>query len=149
MEGNSRGVRLVELSENLFTRSAVAEFILDRAGENSVAAIDASLIVKNDTGQRPCETLIGREFGRFGASCHSTNRNRPYWDGGVRLVSQLTQAGFSHGLPLERTRVRRGRWLIEVYPHPAMIRLFRLDRIVRYKKGPVRERRNRVAVAHG
>src|SRR5487761_1773397 len=91
MEGNSRGVRLVELSENLFTRSAVAEFILDRAGENSVAAIDASLIVKNDTGQRPCETLIGREFGRFGASCHSTNRNRPYWDGGVRLVSQLTQ----------------------------------------------------------
>jgi predicted RNase H-like nuclease len=36
---------------------------------------------------------------------------------------------------------RRRRWLIEVYPHPAMIRLFGLANIIRYKKGPIVERR--------
>lgn len=141
MEGNGNGVRLTELSEGLFALSAVEDFVLSRASKNSVVAIDASLIVENDTGQRACDTLIGREFGRFGASCHSSNRNRRYWNSGVRLASQFALAGFSHGLPLERVRQVPGRWLIEVYPHPAMIRLFKLDRILRYKKGLVEQRR--------
>lgn len=141
MEGNRSGARLTELSDGLFALSAVEQFVLSRANKNSVVAIDASLIVENDTGQRPCETLIGRAFGRFGASCHSSNRKRPYWDSGVRLASQLAQAGFCHGLPLQRAMGRRGRWLIEVYPHPAMVRLFGLDQILRYKKGSVRQRR--------
>ncbi|MBN8246768.1 MAG: DUF429 domain-containing protein, partial [Verrucomicrobia bacterium] len=33
------------------------------------------------------------------------------------------------------------RLLAEVYPHPAMIRLFGLDRIVKYKRGPVARQR--------
>ncbi len=29
----------------------------------------------------------------------------------------------------------------EVYPHPAMVRLFSLDRIIKYKKGPIAAKR--------
>ena len=141
MEGNSSGVRLTELSEGLFALSAVEEFVLSRATKNCMAAFDAPLIVENATGQRPCESLIGRAFGHFGASCHSSNRKRPYWNTGVRLARRLARAGFAHGLPHHRSRQRPGRWLIEVYPHPAMIRLFELDRILRYKKGSVTQRR--------
>jgi len=36
---------------------------------------------------------------------------------------------------------RPGKWAFQVYPHPAMIRLFGLDRIIRYKKGRVAEKR--------
>lgn len=43
-------------------------------------------------------------------------------------------------MPLESAKGRRGRWLVEVYPHPAMARLFGLDRILRYKNGGVRQR---------
>ena len=34
-----------------------------------------------------------------------------------------------------------GRWVAEVYPHPAMVRMFGLPRIIKYKKGSVAERR--------
>ncbi len=141
MEGDKRAVRLVTVSSDLFSLGAVAEFILAHTKANSVVAIDASLIVRNESGQRACETLIGRTFGRFGASCHSTNRSRPHWDSGVRLVSYLERAGYEHGLPLEKMKGRSGRRLVEVYPHPAMVRLFGLDRILRYKKGAVGARR--------
>jgi predicted RNase H-like nuclease len=34
-----------------------------------------------------------------------------------------------------------GRWLFEVYPHPAMVRLFTLDTIIKYKKGTPADKR--------
>jgi predicted RNase H-like nuclease len=59
----------------------------------------------------------------------------------MRLVKQLGEAGFVHDLDLAQARHRRGRWLLEVYPHPAMVRLFGLTRIIQYKKGSVTKRR--------
>jgi predicted RNase H-like nuclease len=37
----------------------------------------------------------------------------------------------------------------EVYPHPAMVRLFRLDQIIKYKKGLVRKKRGEFARLQG
>ena len=37
--------------------------------EGNVIVIDAPLICANEYGQRPCETLVGRCYGRFDASC--------------------------------------------------------------------------------
>ncbi len=34
-----------------------------------------------------------------------------------------------------------GRYALEVYPHAAMVGLFKLQRIVKYKKGPVAQKR--------
>jgi predicted RNase H-like nuclease len=145
MEGDHRGVQLTALSTELRSLRNVVEFVCSRAGDDAVVAVDASLIVKNEVGQRPCESAIGRAFGRFGASCHSSNRGRPHFDSGERIVRQLAAAGFAHGLPLEATKRRTGRWLFEVYPHPALVRLFNLDRILRYKKGTVHEKRKGLA----
>jgi predicted RNase H-like nuclease len=141
MEGNLRGVRLSGLSSDIHSLEGVTQFVCQHLCSNMVVAVDASLIVRNEAGQRPCERAIGAHFGRFGASCHSTNRARPHFDSGERLVSSLAREGFDHGLPLRAAKRRPGRWLIEVYPHPAMVRLFGLERIIAYKKGPIDERR--------
>lgn len=72
MEDNSKGgVRLMDLSEDLFSLSAVIYFVLDHATKNSMVAIDASLIVKNDIGQRPCGPVIGRTCALQCGSGHS------------------------------------------------------------------------------
>jgi predicted RNase H-like nuclease len=142
MEGGARGVSLTDLSAELHSLEGVTQFIRAHLSKSMVVAVDASLIVNNDIGQRPCETEIGRIFGHCHASCHSTNRTQRYFDSGQRLVRSLTRHGFDHGLPLKTAKFRPGRWLIEVYPHPAMVRLFDLKRIIRYKKGTVGERRS-------
>lgn len=142
MAGGARGVSLTDLSAELHSLEAVTQFIHAHLSKSMVVAVDASLIVNNDVGQRLCETEVGRAFGHFHASCHSTNRTRRYVDSGERLVRSLADQGFDHGLPLKMAKFRPGRWLIEVYPHPAMVRLFDLDRIIRYKKGTIDERRS-------
>ncbi len=120
---------------------AVLDFIGQHSLANTVLAVDCSLIVANTSGQRPCETLVAKAFGRYHASCHTTTRGHLYWQTGPRLVRLLRRRGFAHGIPLERDLGRSGRWFIEVYPHPAMVRLFGLDRILQYKKGSVASRR--------
>jgi predicted RNase H-like nuclease len=141
LEGGERGAELVALSSQIHSLDGITQLIRQHLAPNLVVAIDASLIVSNHTGQRPCERSIGQAFGCFGASCHSTNRSRRHFDSGERLVSRLAREGFRHGLPLSLATRRPGRWLIEVYPHPAMVRLFNLGRILPYKKGPIPERR--------
>jgi predicted RNase H-like nuclease len=96
--------------------------------------------VKNTTGQRACETEVAGAFGRYHASCHTTNQGRPYWKAGPDLVKALSNIGFTHDFSMEGARRRPGRWLFEVYPHPSMVRLFGLDRIIQYKKGTVAEK---------
>jgi predicted RNase H-like nuclease len=99
-----------------------------------VVAFDAPLVVRNPSGRRGCETLVGRWFARYDASCHSSNTaNRHFADGGraMRLSRSL-------GLATDPWS-RAERRAIEVYPHPAIVSLFDLDRILRYKDKPGRE----------
>jgi predicted RNase H-like nuclease len=140
-EGDSEGLEITQLSRDVCSLDALVAYLESVVAANTVIAIDASLIVENGSGQRRCEKELGQAFGRFGASCHSTNQGRPHWDTGGRLVRKLNAWGFRHGLPLGARMGRGSRWLIEVYPHPAMIRLFGLAKIIRYKKGPIVERR--------
>jgi predicted RNase H-like nuclease len=149
MQGSAEGVRLHALSSGITSLAAVTQLIGTYLGECMMVAVDASLIVRNQAGQRPCEQAIGRAFGRHGASCHSSNRARPHYDSGERLVRSLGSLGFRHALPLEGVRRRPGRWLAEVYPHPAMVRLFGLERIIAYKKGTVGQRRSGLRTLQG
>jgi predicted RNase H-like nuclease len=142
LSGGSEAVRLTSHSRDLWSIAEVVEFIVHHATINTVVAIDASLVVRNAKGQRPCETAIGKVFGRAGASCHSTNLGRPYAQTGGVFVAALQDRGFEHDFDLETAKRRAGRWIFEVYPHPAMIRLFGLRQIIRYKKGSVALRRS-------
>jgi predicted RNase H-like nuclease len=41
----------------------------------------------------------------------------------MKLVKALARHAFVHDFNMATTRQRSGRWLFEVYPHPAMVRL--------------------------
>jgi predicted RNase H-like nuclease len=147
MEGGRSRVRLTRLAPPIHSLDGVIQIIRERLAACMLVAVDASLIVPNETGQRPCERAVGQVFGRHGASCHSSNRGRPHFDSGERLVRALRPHGFAQGCPLPQGGC--GRWVIEVYPHPAMVRLFGLARILSYKKGTVIQRRAGLQLLQG
>jgi predicted RNase H-like nuclease len=97
--------------------------------------IDGPIICPNKTGTRPVDRLTHRLFHREHAACHPANSTkcpRP-----PRILRKLKRIGFTPGW-----KIKRGMKIAaEVYPHPAMVRLFKLPRIVKYKKGSVANRR--------
>jgi predicted RNase H-like nuclease len=98
-----------------------------------VVAIDAPLIVRNATGNRPAEAALNRDFARFDAGAHPANTGKPEFSGvprGARIAAQL-------GLDMN-PRSGRARRAIEVYPHPAIVALFGLGRTLKYKNKPGR-----------
>lgn len=96
-------------------------------------AIDASLIINNRTGMRPCEREIARYYGGRGAACHATNTKLYPNADSVNLSTQLLHSGFKH---------QHGKqWQIECYPHPALIEIFSLSYRLKYKKGKVADKR--------
>jgi predicted RNase H-like nuclease len=118
-----------------------------RADEPAFAAIDAPLVCPNLTGTRPVDRLTHTLFHREHAACHPANLTkcpRP-----PRVLARLAaDLSFAPGWSLPRIDNQKSRFenqpprlAAEVYPHPAMVRLFRLPRILKYKKGPVAARR--------
>jgi predicted RNase H-like nuclease len=141
MEGDTAQVRLATVSADVISMAAVVDFVSAHSPPDAVAAIDASLIVKNTTGQRPCEKSLSVRFGKYDASCHTSNLGCPHATTGMKLVKELEKSGFSHNFDLAEAKQRSGKWIVEVYPHPAMVQLFRLDNIIKYKKGTPIQRR--------
>lgn len=97
--------------------------------------IDAPIVCPNRTGTRPVDRLTHTLFHREQAACHPANLTkcpRP-----VRVRKKLEAIGFTTGWHPGRGK----RIVAEVYPHQAIVRLFRLRRIIKYKKGPVAQRR--------
>ncbi len=95
-------------------------------------AVDAPIVCPNPTGAQPVDRLTHVHFGRFKSGAHPANLGlcpRP-----SRLASKLVQKGFSIGTAGRRV-------VAEVYPHPAMVRLFGLRERIPYKRGSVEARR--------
>lgn len=139
--GSVDGAQLIACSNGLATLEGVVAYIVKYATENTVVAIDAPLIINNQTGQRPCETLIGQRFGAQHASAHTSNLKLYPNAGSVRFEAMLKSEGFSHGPIPSADRFKSGKWIFEVYPHPAQIVLFGLERIIKYKKGTVSQKK--------
>lgn len=99
------------------------------------------MIVANDKGQRCCETQIGRKFGHANASAHTTNLARIKSRQSRLLVDSLKEMGWSHDVAASQGAERPGKWMFEVYPHPAHIVLFDLPKIISYKKGKLCHKR--------
>lgn len=99
-----------------------------------VVAIDAPLVVRNPTGNRPCEAALNRDFRRFDAGAHPANTGLAWFaDGGrgARLCEAL-------GLDLD-PRSAAARRALEVYPHAASVVLFGLEKTLKYKQKQGRE----------
>lgn len=107
------------------------------ARRQAFAAVDAPLVCPNLTGARPVDRLTHRLFARFHAGCYPANLGkcpRP-----ARIRARLaTELGFNVGWGLPPAVPRAA---AEVYPHPALVRMLGLPRIIKYKKGPVPARR--------
>lgn len=65
--------------------------------------------------------------------------------GGVALARSLRDRGYRHCSEPHGRWDAGGRWLCEVYPHPAHVVLFERDRIIKYKKGRAADRRTGLA----
>lgn len=106
-----------------------------------LVAVDAPLVVKNQTGRRPCEAQVSGLFGRFHAGPHSSNLSLPVFREGSRggRVVDMLGLGLDPAFDVKEP-VRRA---IEVYPHPATVTLFGLATVVPYKAKPGRSPEDR------
>lgn len=122
-------------------RDAVEEF----SGVRALLAVDAPLIVRNESGQRPCEAQLNADFRRHHAGAHPSNLALYPEAETVQLADQWRASGF-RDYPAEGVQdAEPARWMAEVYPHPAQITLLGREQIVRYKRGSVEQRRLRLA----
>lgn len=119
---------------------ALAASVAERLapGRAAFLAIDAPIVCPNQTGTRPVDRLTHTLFHRQHAACHPANLDkcpRP-----PRVLGRLAaDLGFAAGWGPDFGG--GARLAAEVYPHPAMVRLFGLDRIIKYKKGPIAAKR--------
>lgn len=140
-ERNQTGVAVVDgdgcllhvgtATDDAGIRAAIAPFT---AGD-CLVAMDAPLIVANRTGHRPAEAAFNRVFARFHAGARPAFSARPELEHprAARLANALN-------LDIDPASDARRR-AIEVYPHPATVVLFELDKTLKYKRGAFEHRR--------
>ena len=102
-------------------------------------AIDAPTIITNQTGMRLCDRLTHKYFGRYHAGCYPANLGLKFAPRTTGFSQGLLNRGFAHAPTIKPQQL--GRYQIEVFPHPATINLFGLERILKYKKGRIADRR--------
>jgi predicted RNase H-like nuclease len=116
--------------------ASIIDAIAPFTGEDCVVAIDAPLIVNTPTGYRTAETEFNRDFQKFDAGAYPANTTNP-------LFNPPRAAGLATALGLDMDPgSNANRRAIEVYPHPATVVLFGLEKTLKYKKGSFDERRN-------
>jgi len=147
-ERNLSGLALLELDAKkaqlelretacLQSNKEIATWVKERCRQVTIVAVDAPIIAPNALGTgRPCDRELSSAFWRFHAGAYPANNvkcARP-----IGLRRRLEQLGFD--VDPTKGPGRIGKWLIEVYPHPAQVVFFSLSRIVKYKKGTVAEK---------
>ncbi|NET43748.1 DUF429 domain-containing protein [Okeania sp. SIO2B3] len=112
----------------------------------ALIAVDAPTIIPNQTGTRLPDKLTHKYFGRYHAGCYPANLNRPFAQKTVNFGMSLAAKGFIHAPTIEPQQP--GRFQIEVYPHPAIVNLFSLEKILKYKKGKLADRKSELLKLH-
>jgi predicted RNase H-like nuclease len=105
----------------------------------ALIAVDAPTIINNPTGMRLADKLTHKHFGRYHAGCYPANLGLKFAPRTTGFSQSLLARNFLHSPTIEPQQL--GRYQIEVFPHPATINLFKLTRILKYKKGKLVDRR--------
>lgn len=115
---------------------AVAHASQAPASEMRVLAIDQPLCVRNYAESRPVERDLQRALmSGFGCGAYSSNLGNPCWLPDARvweLLQTLEGNGYVQN-PMAIPGAKTGRYYFECYPHPALVGLFDLDHIIKYK----------------
>ena len=111
------------------TDDEIAESLASFVTGPCLAGIDAPLIVTNATGSRPAEQALSKDFRRYDAGTHPSNTGKPEFADGTRGARVCARLGLD--LDPDSEAERRA---IEVYPHPATVVLFGLERTLKYKQ---------------
>ncbi len=130
--------------DTVTTDAEIEQWLNAHAARGCIVAFDAPLVVRNATGMRDCERQVSRRFGSRHASCYPSNRANPNFADGGRAWGLATRLGLDTAL--DPAGDRRA---IEVYPHAAIVSLFDLPTVLRYKKGrgrSVAERRSELMI---
>jgi predicted RNase H-like nuclease len=141
--------RLIASTGTLGSNDEIVAFVAEHLPQKggAVVAVDAPLRVPNQTGSRPCDAALSADWRRYHAGALPANRTRLAEDGVVRgeaLVAGLVQElRFAEATTIPRRS--QARLVCEVFPHPAHVSLFGLERILKYKRGAVDERRMELA----
>lgn len=109
-------------------------------------AVDAPTLIPNATGMRLPDRLAHKHFGRYHAGCYPANLGSPFASRTVAFGLSLEDRGFQHAPTI--TPQQPGRFQIESFPHPAIVHLFGLPRILKYKKGLLAQRRAELTRLH-
>jgi len=104
----------------------------------ALIAIDAPTIINNQTGMRLADKLTHKYFGRYHAGCYPANLGLKFAPRTIGFSQSLRERQFHHAPTIEPQKL--GRYQIEVFPHPATINLFGLEKILKYKKGRLADR---------
>lgn len=110
-----------------------------QSDEPAIIAVDAPTLIPNASGSRLPDKLSHKYFGKYHAGCYPANQNLPFAERTINFGLELESRGFAHAPTIEPQKLSR--YQIEVFPHPAIVNLFNLERILKYKKGRVNERR--------
>ncbi|QIR39535.1 DUF429 domain-containing protein [Tolypothrix sp. PCC 7910] len=109
------------------------------AEEPALIAVDAPTLIPNADGSRLPDKLTHKYFGKYHAGCYPANLGLAFAERTVNFGLELESRGFAHAPSIEPQKP--GRYQIEVFPHPAIVHLFNLERILKYKKGRLGDRR--------
>jgi len=103
--------------------------------EPTVVAVDMPLSRQLITGRRPADNHISRVFGARKCGTHSPSVQRP-----GPLADDFARAFAALGFQLATSATRPGapNRVLEVYPHPALLRLLDAPERVMYKVGRTR-----------
>ncbi|GBE67895.1 hypothetical protein MFM001_43570 [Mycobacterium sp. MFM001] len=132
VDGDGRLLHVGTAQDDASIENALSAYVQDEC----LVAFDAPLIVKNPAGYRPCEKALNHDFHKFEAGA------RPAFTGRPEFARLPRAARLADALSLDMNpRSAAPRRAIEVYPHPATVVLFSLDRTLKYKRGSVDARR--------
>lgn len=125
--------RLLDVRADLRSDDEILAWVRTWLGPCGVLGFDMPTIVRNLTGARACERELGTVFRRYHAAPHPANLGR-FPDGGRarHLIDALAPDGVSETLDVRPADPRNV--ALEVFPHPAHVRLFDLPHVFRYKK---------------
>ncbi|MBE9054617.1 DUF429 domain-containing protein [Sphaerospermopsis sp. LEGE 08334] len=129
---------------NLDRQESIADILtwidqIIKPEEPGIIAVDAPTLIPNSTGSRLPDKLSHKYFGKYHAGCYPANQNLAFAERTINFGLELESQGFVHAPKIEPQKP--GRYQIEVFPHPAIVNLFGLEKILKYKKGKIQERR--------